>query len=192
MHQPAPPRCAAPIFLYKPPVSQLLPPWFLGMSIEKEYKTSPDQNVVTNMYIIDPQLSNVKQRFHFVHPPKLKKLSRRPSFESLAGQSKSNGKNSKQLNRVTSFPSMGSFKRSLNDVLGNPNNSIIDPSNSSAMMMHPSSQNGVSPESDHAAVVMATLSNILPIIPKSVLHYLPNPNPHCTTAAYPHQAYAVA
>jgi len=67
----------------------------------------------------------------------------------------------------------------------------IDPNNSSAMMMHSSSQNGVSPESAHAAgqaAVMVTLNDILPIIPKSALHYSPNPNPHYTTAAYPPQA----
>mmetsp|Transcript_17230 Transcript_17230/g.36340 ORF Transcript_17230/g.36340 Transcript_17230/m.36340 type:complete len:1203 (-) Transcript_17230:560-4168(-) len=142
---------------------------------EEEYQTSPDRHVAANFYIINHRLSKVKQRIPpntptHVHPSKLKKLSRRPSFESLAGhQSESDGNNPK-LNRETSFPSTGSLKRSLNDVLvggaGGSDNSLMDPNHAS--------QNAVTPETAQAAAhstVMAVLKDILPIVPKSALQY---------------------
>lgn len=148
---------------------------------EDKYKTLPDRHVSANLYIIDHRLSKVKQRIplntpNFVHPTKLKKLSRRPSFESLAGrQGEPDSHNSKQLNRETSFPSIGSLKRSLDAALGN--GSCMD---SSGVTVN-SPQTAVTPESAHAAgqeAAMATLNDVLPIVPKLAFCYSSNPNPH--------------
>ena len=148
---------------------------------EDKYKTLPHRHVAANLYIICHQLSKLKQRMppntpNLVHSTKLKKLSRRPSFESLAGrQGESDNHNTKQLNRETSFPSTGSLKRSLDAALGN--SSSID---SSGVAMN-SPQNAVTPESAHSAgqaAAMEMLNDVLPIVPKSALSYLPNPKPH--------------
>lgn len=155
---------------------------------EDEYKTSPGRHISANLYIIDHRLSKVKQRIPpdtptFVPPEKLKKLSRRPSFESLAGrQGELEGSNAKQLNRESSFPSTGSLKRSLDAALGSDRS--MDPS---AVKMN-SSQNNVTPESAYAAgqtAAMAVLNGILPIVPKSALCHSPSPNLHNTAFPSP-------
>ena len=148
-----------------------------GGGSREEYQTSPDRHVAANLYIIDHQLSKVKQRLphapSLVHPSRFKKLSRRPDFESLAGlQNESDGK----LSRVDST---GSIKRSLDDmaIRENPN----DPSG----MLNPS-QNNITPESAQSAgqgAVMEALKDVMPIIPKSALHYSQNPH----YVAYPPQ-----
>lgn len=140
----------------------------IGPSNEAEdYELSLDRHVAANMYIVNHRLSKVNSRLRpatsIIHPSKVKKLSRRPSFESLAGQEacESNSK----LNRDTSFPSTGSLKRSLNDLVGDENHP--------PMNVH----NGVTPESAQAAAqgaVTAVLHDILPILPQS---HLPRVHP---------------
>eukprot|EP00584_Thalassiosira_punctigera_P001439 CAMPEP_0172532808 /NCGR_PEP_ID=MMETSP1067-20121228/5718_1 /TAXON_ID=265564 ORGANISM="Thalassiosira punctigera, Strain Tpunct2005C2" /NCGR_SAMPLE_ID=MMETSP1067 /ASSEMBLY_ACC=CAM_ASM_000444 /LENGTH=1190 /DNA_ID=CAMNT_0013317361 /DNA_START=74 /DNA_END=3646 /DNA_ORIENTATION=- len=157
---------------------------------EGEYETSPDRHIAANMYIIDHRLSKVKQRApldtpNFVHPAKLKKLSRRPALESLAAQQSESDSGNSKLNCETSFPSTGSLKRSLNDALGSGDNSSADPN--STMINSSSQNNGVTPESAYAAgqaAVMAAFSDILPIIPKSALPYAPNPQ-NAMSVTYP-------
>ncbi|KAL7532850.1 hypothetical protein ACHAXR_004888, partial [Thalassiosira sp. AJA248-18] len=148
---------------------------------DDEYQTSPDRHVAANLYIIDHQLSKVKQRAplntpSFVHPSRLKKLSRRPSFESLAGQQGESDGNSK-LNRETSFPSTGSLKRSLGDMAVGDN--FNDPNSPASDVMMNSSQNSITPEAAQAAghaAVIAVLKDVMPIIPKSVLPYPQHPH----------------
>lgn len=151
---------------------------------EVDYKTSPDRHVAANMYIIDHRLSKAMQRLPpntpIVHPTKLKKFSRRPMFESLAGHQNEQDGSHPKLNRETSFPSTGSLKRSLNDALRNGDNSNVDPSTNQE-----SQNNSVTPESAYAAgqaAVMTAFNDILPIIPKSVLHY--SPTPQYTASTY--------
>ncbi|KAL7549533.1 hypothetical protein ACHAWF_012791 [Thalassiosira exigua] len=144
----------------------------IGPAPVEEYQTSPDRHVAANLYVVNHWLSKVKQRAppdkpDLVHPSKLTKLGRRPSFESLAGhQSESEG--SSKLNRDTSFPSTGSLKRSLNDALG-VDNFANDPNAANPP------QSGTKPEAaqaaSHAAVV-AALKDVLPIVP--ALKYAPN------------------
>ena len=144
----------------------------------EEFETSPNRHVAVNLYIIDHQLSKVKQRapentpHSLVHPAKLKKLSKRPSLESLAiSQSESDG--IAKMNRassLTSFPSTGSLKRSMNDVIMGDEDSG-DLLNSAA--------SGVTPDSSQVeghAAIMEVLKDILPIVPKSALQYTPNLN----------------
>jgi len=141
---------------------------------DREYKTSPNRHVAANLYIIDHLLSKVKQRaqqanntpapsFTTMHPNMLKKLSRRPAFESLAGRqgNDSDGK----LSREMSFPSTGSLKRSVSDALGSSDGNMDQ-----NLMTNSYRDNGVTPESAQLAgqaAVMAVLKDVLPIIPKS-------------------------
>ena len=135
-----------------------------------KWKASPDRHVAANMYITDHHLSKVKQHLppttRFVNnPAKLKKLSRRPSFESLAGQdSDSNPK----LNHDSSFPSTGSLKRSLGEVMAE------DLNDQNEMQTGHTSHSSVTPESAQAAAqaaVNAVLKDVLPIIPKTSFQY---------------------
>jgi hypothetical protein len=120
------------------------------------------------MYIIDHRLSKVKTQLGavptLVHPSRLKKLSRRPSFESLAGQEA--WENNAKLNREASFPSTGSLKRSLNELVGDDSHSIAAMNNTNS---------GVTPESAQAAAqsaVKAVLHDIMPIVPQRHLHHI--------------------
>ncbi|KAL3802248.1 hypothetical protein HJC23_001792 [Cyclotella cryptica] len=134
----------------------------------EEYQVSPQRHVAANMYIVDHRLSKVKTRLvavpRLLHPSRLKKLSRRPSFESLAGQEA--WENNAKLNREASFPSTGSLKRSLNELVG-------DESHSMAAMS--STHSGVTPESAQAAAqsaVKAVLHDIMPIVPQRHLRHI--------------------
>ncbi|KAL7486463.1 hypothetical protein ACHAW6_012061 [Cyclotella cf. meneghiniana] len=133
-----------------------------------EYEVSPHRHVAANMYIVDHRLSKVKTRLlaipTVVHPSRLKKLSRRPSFESLAGQEA--WENNAKLNREASFPSTGSLKRSLNELIGDETHSIASINNT---------HSGVTPESAQAAAqsaVKAVLHDIMPIVPQRHLRHI--------------------
>jgi hypothetical protein len=134
----------------------------------EDYEVSPHRHVAANMYIVDHRLSKVKTRLlaipTLVHPSRLKKLSRRPSFESLAGQEA--WENNAKLNREASFPSTGSLKRSLNELLGDESHSIASIN---------STHSGVTPESAQAAAqsaVKAVLQDIMPIVPQRHLRHI--------------------
>ena len=144
---------------------------------DEEYMTSPNRHVAANLYIINHLLSKIKQRQQqqrqptatptmFVHPSQLKKLSRRPSFESLAGlQAYEDSQASKKLSRETSFPSTGSLKRSLNEMTLEGSHSDLHSMNSA----HDATSNGVTPASAQGAgqaAVLAVLGDVMPIVPK--------------------------
>jgi hypothetical protein len=145
---------------------------------DDEYMTSPDRHVAANLYIINHLLSKIKQRQQqkrtsatppmFVHPTQLKKLSRRPSFESLAGlQAYEDSQTTKKLSRETSFPSTGSLKRSLNDMTLEGSHSDLHSMNSSCQ---DAPTNGITPmtaQTAGQAAVLAVLSDVMPIVPKS-------------------------
>ncbi len=150
-----------------------------------EYEVSPDRHVAANMYIVDHQLSKVRQRVPpmtgFVHQSRLKKLSRRPSFESLAGQEGGNMESNAKMTRdtsLTSFPSTGSLKRSLDDLMSDDVGS---------MAMH-TSHVGVTPEAAQSAAqgaVASVLRDVMAIVPKTSLHYsqLPHYRPFAPVAS---------
>lgn len=123
-----------------------------------EYTTTPQRHVAANMYIIDHRLSNIKSRLHtkaYIHPSQLKNLSRRPSFESLAGQDAPEPKS--KLSREASFPSTGSLKRNLDEMTGDDNYPTTN------------SHSGITVESAHAAAqpaVRKVFDDILPIVPE--------------------------
>jgi hypothetical protein len=84
----------------------------------KKYQLDKSHHVAANLYILNHRLQNVLQGFPF-RPPvivtatSLKKLSRRPSFESLGQQRDFDGHG---LSRDTSFASMSSLKQSASSV----------------------------------------------------------------------------
>ncbi|KAL3920366.1 MAG: hypothetical protein SGILL_003301 [Bacillariaceae sp.] len=84
-----------------------------AQNVEK-YQLDKTQHLAANLYILNHRLQTVLQEFPF-HPPvivtatSLKKLSRRPSFESLGQQRDSELHG---LSRDTSFASMSSLKQS--------------------------------------------------------------------------------
>lgn len=149
---------------------------------DDEYMTSPDRHVAANLYIINHLLSKIKQRQQqertsatppmFVHPTQLKKLSRRPSFESLAGlQAYEDSQTTKKLSRETSFPSNGSLKRSLNDMTLEGSHSDLHSMNSSCQ---DAPTNGITPmtaQTAGQAAVLAVLSDVMPIVPKAAWHH---------------------
>jgi len=128
---------------------------------QNERKTSPALHAAANLYVINHQLATIVQpplgSRTYVRPQILKKFSRRPVFESLMGsQSESEG-NSK-LSREKSFPSTGSLKRSLNEVI------------ESSAKLTPAQPQAIQPQHAHALAqseVMSALKDVLPIVPES-------------------------
>jgi len=81
--------------------------------VYQTYTTSKTQHEAANLYVLNHQLQQVLGRFPLVNPivngDKLKKLSRRPLFESLGcALEKEEG-----LSRDGSFASTGSLKRGM-------------------------------------------------------------------------------
>lgn len=86
--------------------------------VDERFRTDKNQHVAANLYILNYRLQKVLQVIPRAAPLvtglMLKKLSRRPSFESLGRcpNDKSGKENDGQLSRDTSFASSGSLKRS--------------------------------------------------------------------------------
>jgi hypothetical protein len=86
--------------------------------LEDRFKTDKKQHVAANLYIVNHQLQKLMQVFHRAAPlatgAALKKLSRRPSFESLgrAALDKLKDGSDECMSRETSFASSGSLKGS--------------------------------------------------------------------------------
>ncbi|KAL3815459.1 hypothetical protein ACHAXA_008509 [Cyclostephanos tholiformis] len=150
---------------------------------DDEYRTSPDRHISANLYIINHILSKVKQRQQqrqqelgtpatlafAVHPTKLKKLSRRPALESLAGLQAAEDAHDAKLSRERSFPSAGSLKRSLSSLTSLADDSHTDSIDPNAMNFSNGGSNSVTLESAQSAgqaAVMALLRDVLPIVPK--------------------------
>ena len=80
----------------------------------EKFHLSPDNHVAANLYILNDRLQKVISAFGRNHPivapAALKRLSRRPSFESLGQQKDEDG--GRGLTRAGSFASSGSLKRS--------------------------------------------------------------------------------
>jgi len=99
----------------------------------EKYQTSPSHHVAGNLYVLNDRLQNILKTIPRAAPlvtgVSLKKLSRRPSFESLgcSGDKKEDG-----LSREKSFSSTGSLKRSASEMSmeggdGRPSIPSIDP-----------------------------------------------------------------
>ncbi|CAB9496535.1 Basic region leucine zipper [Seminavis robusta] len=84
--------------------------------IDQRFKTDKKQHVAANLYIVNYQLQKLMQVFPRAAPlvtgATLRKLSRRPSFESLGRAPEKPGKDDDSLSRDTSFASSSSLKRS--------------------------------------------------------------------------------
>jgi hypothetical protein len=133
------------------------------MHQDNEYEVSPERHVSANMYIVDHRLSNINSSLvpapPIVHPSRLKRLSRRPCFESLASQDAPENTKSNRLSRDASFPSTGSLKRTLSDLNG------MEDSQPTVSHAH----SGITVESAQAAAqpsVRAVFQDIMPIVPQ--------------------------
>ena len=140
----------------------------------EKYEINPQRHVAANMYIVDHRLSKIKSQHPppptFVHPTKLKKLGRRPCFESLAGQDaiENNTKSTRtnKLNRESSFPSTGSLKRTLNELSSGDDSQPTTSSNALS---------GITVESAHAAAqpaVKEVFADIMPIVPQAYVNQM--------------------
>lgn len=82
-----------------------------------KYQTSESQHVAANLYVLNDRLQKVLQKVPPASPlvagNALKKLSRRPSFESLGCADKFEGPG---LSRENSFASSGSLKRAASEM----------------------------------------------------------------------------
>jgi len=133
-----------------------------------ELEVSNERHVAANMYIIDHKLGKIKQRVppvggKYANPSKLKKLGRRPCFESLGGYEKDNN-DAESASKMPRPDSTGSLKRSLDDM-------SIGGTSSSTPEMNLTS---VTPEAGQAAghaAASSLLKDVLEIIPKPSIRY---------------------
>jgi len=141
----------------------------------EKYKLSNSHHVAANLYILTDRLQKVISSFpktlNDVSPAALKRLSRRPSFESL-GQQKEEG--TPGLTREGSFASSGSLK------------SLKKSSSSQSMededQPHPQQVSPEDGQKDAAATIEKALGFVKPIIPPTAPPTLP---PQPVTAALP-------
>eukprot|EP00577_Skeletonema_sp_RCC1716_P003424 CAMPEP_0113428116 /NCGR_PEP_ID=MMETSP0013_2-20120614/31690_1 /TAXON_ID=2843 ORGANISM="Skeletonema costatum, Strain 1716" /NCGR_SAMPLE_ID=MMETSP0013_2 /ASSEMBLY_ACC=CAM_ASM_000158 /LENGTH=976 /DNA_ID=CAMNT_0000316641 /DNA_START=1 /DNA_END=2931 /DNA_ORIENTATION=+ /assembly_acc=CAM_ASM_000158 len=134
-----------------------------------ELGVSKERHVAANMYIIDHKLGKVKQRVppvagKYVNPSQLKKLGRRPCFESLGGYDKDNNDVETSTKKMSRNDSAGSLlKRSLDDMSLGGTSSGLD-----------TNVTAVTPEAAQAAGHAAAsvfLKDVLPIIPAPPIQY---------------------
>jgi hypothetical protein len=161
---------------------------------DDEYRTSTDSHIAANLYIVNHLLSKVMQRQHqqqqeqgapvasavVVHPTKLKKLSRRPSFESLAGLQAAEDAHNAKLTRECSFPSAGSLKRSLSSMASMGDGSQSDSIDPNGINFSNGGSNAITLESAQSAgqaAVMSILMDVLPLVPREAWY-----NPPSTSA----------
>ena len=165
-----------------------------------EYKTSSDSHLSANLYIINHILSKVLQRQQqdqqrcgtnastttvSIPPTKLRKLGRRPSYESLAGlQAAEDAAKSKKSSPEESHLSTGSLKRSLTSMASLGGDSYNDSNNDLNAM----SSNAITLETSQIAgqaAVISVLRDVLPIVPKEAWYHPPmgaTVQPHTMTA----------
>lgn len=152
------------------------------------YETNKEQHVSANLYIVNHRLSSVT---HTIPPAAplltglaLKKLSRRPSFESLgvvAGDKKEN--DDYELSRDRSFASSGSLKRSASEISmdteDRPQVQQISPEEAEANAL------------PHVESVLGHLKPIIPVpcpAPPAIMHQMARTNPRAVTSA-PHLSH---
>jgi hypothetical protein len=160
---------------------------------DDDYSTSPNRHIAANLYIVNHLLSKVEQRQQqrqqelgalatlpiVVHPTRLKKLSRRPSLESLAGLQAAEDAHDAKMSRERSFPSSGSLKRSASSMTSLADGSHTDSIDPNTMNF--SNGGSISLESAKRAgqaAVMTLLRDVLPIVPKEAWY-----NPPSSSAA---------
>jgi hypothetical protein len=130
------------------------------------YRVSPALHAAANLYALNYQLQMVVNAAGGPAVPivvggTLKKLSRRPLFESLGGGNKGEGEEG--MSRNGSFASTGSLKRSMNEM------SVVDDDDGDENMDRPH-DSAVSPQEAEAAaapLVEETLGHLREIIPAS-------------------------
>ena len=141
---------------------------------DSKHDTSPEQHVAGNLYVLNHRLRSILNKIPPAAPiatgVSLKKLSQRPSFESLGCLDEN-----MKLSRDNSFASSGSLKRSASEM-----------SMDSAERIQ--SSTGISPEQAQAAaesVVQQTLGHLKDIIPPPPVVSVPLPTPVAVMAQKP-------
>ena len=147
------------------------------------YQTSTDQHVAANLYVTNHRFETVLDTIPRAAPLitglALKKLSRRPSFESLgvlAGDKKENDEH--DLSRDRSFASSGSLKRSASEMSMDgeerPQVQQISPEEAEAIAL------------PHVESVLGHLKPIMPVptpAPSAVIQNMPRPVPRPVASA---------
>lgn len=144
---------------------------------QNSYVLSKEQHVAANLYILRHRLSQILKTVLAAAPlvvgPALKKLSRRPSFESLGSRSgtekKEYGDNlSSSQSMMHRVSSMGSLKRSASEMSmdSDPNNSNSTiAGNSAGDRHHRLSVDPVEAQSKAVSIVQQHLSHVREIMP---------------------------
>ena len=159
-----------------------------GNCSDGEYKISSDSHLSANLYIINHILSKVLQRQQqeqqrcgtnssatvSIPTKKLRKLGRRPSYESLAGlQAAEDAAKSKKSSPEESHLSTGSLKRSLTSMTSlvgdsyNDSNNDLNAVSSIAITLETAQIAG-------QAAVISVLRDVLPIVPKEAWYHPPS------------------
>lgn len=138
----------------------------LGIPQESdEFKLSPSQDVSANLYILNHRLQTVISQFpekiELVNTSSLKRLSRRPSFESL-GQQKDDG--TCPMTRENSFASSTSLRRNLSSL------SMVSENGEEKMPQQVSPEDG---EKGSAALIEKELGFVKQLIPPPLRPTLP-------------------
>jgi hypothetical protein len=156
--------------------------------VAEKFELSKDHHLAANLYILNSRLqktlNSLPKQMTLVGPASLKRLSRRPSFESL-GQQREEGER-RELARDQSFCSSGSLKRS-NSVLS------MDDSDKPAPQQ-------VSPEDGQEAAIatveeaLGFIKEIIPppqaLIPQPMTVRISSPTPITSAPIYHHYAPA--
>jgi hypothetical protein len=158
-----------------------------------DYLTSKDQHVAANLYVINHQfnymLNTTPRAPPLLTPKAMKKLSRRPSFESLGvtpGEKKEN--ENAELSRERSFASSGSLKRSASEM------SIDGEDRASVQTISP--QEAEAAAATHVEAVLGGLKPIIPVpspAPPAIVQTVPRMNAprHAAPPSHFNPPYAV-
>ena len=134
--------------------------------LPKDYELSASQHVAANLYILNHRLCRILKTVPAAAPmvtgPALKKLSRRPSFESLGARSGEKGSDvevpqQKPLSRESTHPSSGSLKRCASEMSVDENDGERQP--------HRPSIDPVEAQASASDVVQKALGHVQNIIP---------------------------
>lgn len=138
----------------------------------EEFKILPSQHIAANLYILNDRLQKVLTQFppqaELVNAAYLKKLSRRPSFESLGQQKDDLGS---PMTRDSSFASSGSLKRSVSSL------SMVSENGEEKPPQQVSPEDGEAVAQSLIEKELGFVKNLIPPIVQPVLPPTPAPMP---------------
>lgn len=138
----------------------------------EEFKTSPSHHIAANLYILNHRLQRVLAQFppqvELVNAAHRKRLSRRPSFESLGQQKDDLGS---PMTRDSSFASSGSLKRSVSSL------SMVSENGEEKPPQQVSPEDGEAVAQSLIEKELGFVKNLIPPIVQPVLPPAPAPMP---------------